>query len=75
MNEAITLDELIEHGKSHGANIVNGMPWSFEYKGHPVSHENDDCYIIGLPNGSLRLNRGDLLIMNDKGELYLNTSI
>ena len=36
--EAITFDELVEHGRQSGA-IVNGMPWSFEYNGHPITHE------------------------------------
>src|SRR5688572_10568559 len=44
--EAITFEELVDYGKASGANIVNGMPWSFEYKGQPITHENDDCYII-----------------------------
>ena len=28
--EAITFDELVEYGKAHGGNIVDGMPWSFQ---------------------------------------------
>ena len=45
--EAITFDELIQYGLTQTQNIYNNMPWSFEYKGIPVTHETDDCYIIG----------------------------
>lgn len=45
--EAITFDELIQYGLTQTQNIYNNMPWSFEYKGIPVTHETDDCYIVG----------------------------
>lgn len=45
--EAITFDELIEHGKNwEGANIVNGMPWHFQYETLVATHEDDERYII-----------------------------
>lgn len=48
--EAMTFDELVEHGKrvyrENGQELVNGMPWSFEVNGYPVTHENDKCYIV-----------------------------
>lgn len=68
--EAITFYELIHHGITHGANIVNGMPWSFDYSGHPITHENDDCYLIPTLEGTMRFNRGDMLITGVKGEIY-----
>lgn len=68
--EAITFNELVHYGLTHGANVVRGMPWSFEYNGHPITHENDDCYIIPTLEGSMRLNRGDMLITGVKGEIY-----
>ena len=68
--EAITFDELVEYGKANGGNIVNGMPWSFEYNGHPVTHENDDCYLIPTLEGTMRFDRGDMLITGVKGEIY-----
>lgn len=68
--EAITFDELVEYGSTHGGNIVNGMPWSFDYKGQPVSHENDDCYLIPTLEGIMRFDRGDMLITGIKGEIY-----
>jgi hypothetical protein len=68
--EAITFDELVEYGKANGANIVNDMPWSFNYKGQHITHENDDCYIIPTLEGSMKFMRGEMLITGVKGEIY-----
>jgi hypothetical protein len=68
--EAITFDELVAYGKAHGANVVDGMPWSFNYCGHQISHENDDCYLIPTLEGTMRFWRGDMLIRGVKGEIY-----
>ena len=72
--EAITFDELVEYGKAEylakGWALVNGMPWSFEYKGHPITHENDNCYLIPTLEGVIKFNRVDMLITGVKGEIY-----
>ena len=68
--EAITFDELVAYGKAHTANIVAGMPWSFAYNGHPITHENNECYLIPTLEGTMRLERGDMLITGVKGEIY-----
>lgn len=68
--EAITFQELVEHGKSNGGNIVNGMPWSFDYKGHPITHENDQCYLIPTLEGTHNMTPNDMLITGVKGEIY-----
>lgn len=68
--EAITFDELVEYGKQNGGNIVNGMPWSFNYNGNPVSHENDDTYIVPTHQGHVHFKRGDMLITQIDGEIY-----
>lgn len=68
--EAITFDELVEYGKTHGANIVEGMPWSFTYQGHPITHENDHCYLIPTLEGTMRMEPGDMLITGVAGEIY-----
>ena len=68
--EAITFTELVEHGVKSGANIVNGMPWSFEYKGHPITHENDHCYLIPTLEGTHNLTPRDMLITGVNGEIY-----
>lgn len=68
--EAITFEELVQHGRDSGAPIFGGMPWSFDYKGHRITHENDDCYLIPTPEGSVRFERGGMLITGVKGEIY-----
>lgn len=68
--EAITFDELVNHGVAAGANIVGGMPWSFNYAGRPISHENDDCYLIPTLEGTMKMGRDDMLITGVAGEIY-----
>lgn len=73
---AITFDQLVAHGKEQckaegrQSNIVNGMPWSFSYAGHPITHENDDCYLIPTLEGTMKMGRDDMLITGVKGEIY-----
>lgn len=81
--EAITFDELVKFGRDYSTNIVNGMPWSFNYtveftddnghlqcEAHPITHENDSCYLIPTLEGTMKFNRGDMLITGVKGEIY-----
>jgi len=68
--EAITFAEFIEYGKANGANIVNDMPWSFDYNGHPVSHETDERYLIPTLEGTLNFTPEDMLITGVNGEIY-----
>ena len=68
--EAITFEEFIEYGKAHADNFNNGMPWFFEYKGHPVTHKNDECYIIPTLEGEYEFTPNDMLITGIKGEIY-----
>jgi len=57
--DAIGFQELVEIGlATEGANIVNGVPWSFDYRGDHVTHENDNCYIVG----TCRFERGQFLV-------------
>lgn len=67
---AITFDQLVAHGIAAGGNVVNGMPWSFTYNGHAITHENDDCYLIPTLEGSMKMGRDDMLITGVKGEIY-----
>lgn len=68
--EAITFDEFVQYGLAHSENIVNGMPWLFEYKGHPIFHKNDECYIIPTLEGNHHFTPKDVLITGVKGEIY-----
>jgi hypothetical protein len=68
--EAITFDELVQHGLENGANFNNGMPWHWHYNGHPISHENDECYLIPTLEGTMRMTPNDMLITGVQGEIY-----
>lgn len=71
--EAITFDELVAHGRKEAGMVygmVYGMPWSFKYKGHQITHENDQCYVIPTLEGSMGLKPGDMLITGVAGEIY-----
>ena len=69
--EAITFHEFVEHGrKQPKAHLVNRMPWSFTYNGHPVTHENDECYLIPTLEGVMMFTPKDMLITGVNGEIY-----
>ena len=70
--EAITFGELVKHGISvvDPKTLVDGMPWSFNYKGHPITHENDTCYLIPTLEGTHNMTPDDMLITGVKGEIY-----
>lgn len=67
LNRVITFDEFIKHGLENGANVVNGMPWSWNINGSAITHENDNCYIIQTSNGPELFKRGDFLIAHESG--------
>jgi hypothetical protein len=68
--EAITFDEFIEYGREYARVIVDGIPWSFKYNGHPVTHENDECYLIPTLEGTHNFTPQDMLITGVNGEIY-----
>lgn len=68
--EAITFDEFVKYGLEHTTNIVDGMPWSFEYKGHSITHETNECYLIPTLEGTHLFTPNDMLITGVKGEIY-----
>lgn len=68
--EAITFDELVNYGVKCDVTLINGYPWSFEYKGQSITHENDNCYLIPTLEGTMRFERGDMLITGVNGEIY-----
>lgn len=68
LHKQITFDELIQHGKDNWANIVNGMPWSWEINGKTITHENDSRYIIETLDGLMDFENGsDTLIAYESG--------
>jgi hypothetical protein len=68
--EAITFNALVEFGKNNGANIVDNMPWSFEYKGYQITHENDECYLIPTPVGTKEMTPKHMLFTDIKGNIF-----
>ena len=68
--QAITFDELVEFGKEHKANIVNGKPWSFDYYKQPITHQTDECYLIPTLEGTMEMTPNDILITGVNGEVY-----
>lgn len=76
MVKALTFGELLLHGareceKAGQALGPNGMPRVFTYAGHTLTHETDDSYCVETPGGEVSMfNRGDLLVLNDRGEVY-----
>ena len=71
--EWITFDALVAHGlaacRAEGRehNIINGLPWWFDFHGIAVTHENDDCYILNTQAGAVRVNR-DKPKINEGGQ-------
>lgn len=71
--EAITFDELVKLGIANGGNVVDGLPWSFKYKGYPLTHDcqtGEDRYIIPTMEGDMSMTRSDMLITGVQGEIY-----
>lgn len=73
---AITFEALVAWGLKYveaypsKSNAVNGVPWSFMYESQPITHESDDCYLIPTLEGTMKFQRGDMLITGIKGEIY-----
>lgn len=65
--EAYTFYEFVDYGFDNTKNIVNNMPWSFDFKGHQATHENDLCYLIG----NLRFTPQKVLIYCEDGSISL----
>lgn len=67
MKTRYTFEQFIEYGKNNSANIVDGMPWSFQFYGHPVTHENNDLYLITSTYPPIRFSRGEIIeVVGDK---------
>jgi hypothetical protein len=69
--DAITFNELIEYGKQHAENMVNGIPWSFKYMGWPVTNETDDHYIIAVPGCMCHIKAGYVFGVYESGNVFL----
>lgn len=67
---AFTFDDMVAIGRATSANVVDGVPWSFEINGHAITHETDDVYLIATLEGTHRMTRADMLIIGVMGEIY-----
>lgn len=56
-----SFDEFIAYGCARGAVTIQGLPWSFKFHDMPVTHENDNCYLISQGHRQLTFCRGDFL--------------
>jgi hypothetical protein len=68
--EAITFAELVDYGLGCATYVQNNRPWSFQYQGHPITHETDACYLIPTLEGIMRFTPDDMLITGVQGEIY-----
>ena len=67
--ETITFAQFIAYGK-HITDTVDGMPWAFKYKGHPVTHENDKCYLVETKLGLKEFTPKHVLFIDIHGDIY-----
>lgn len=68
--EAITFQEFVEYGKAHSTCIIDGVPQHFEYEGHPITCEREDCFLIPTLEGLMNFTPTDMLITGVNGEIY-----
>lgn len=74
--EPVSFEALVAYGISAGAVLINGMPWAFSYKDCPVTHENDDLYLISTPAGvALKFGRKDVLFTGSDGILVCDSGL
>ena len=67
LHKQISFDELVEIGIKISENIVNGVPYSFSINGIPITHKNDDCYVIETVYGIKNFHKGEYLIAFESG--------
>ena len=70
-----TFQEFIEYGLDRTDNIVNGLPWTFDFYGYSVTHENDDCYLLVKHNRTIRFTKGEIMQFCEKCCDTMNCSI
>lgn len=61
----MTFDDFIKYGKEHGGNIVNGMPWSFDFYGYQVTNENDNCYLISNKTECYKFTPYEIIVIKE----------
>lgn len=67
--EAITFGELCQYIRTVA--IIDTNPWCFEYKGHIITHQDDNCYIISTTVGFQKMTPEHMLITDTSGDIYI----
>lgn len=62
--EAFTFEDVLAEGRKNSTYSVNGVPWSFAFKGYPVTHERDDCYLIRMGKKTSVLDENQILVLS-----------
>lgn len=73
--EAITFEEFVEFGLKNAMCIVFGTPWAFKYKDVPVTHHNDECYLIPSKEGFYQVTPDDMVVTDNKGTYPMKKDI
>lgn len=50
----VPFEDVIAWGREHADSVVDGVPWSFTYKGFHFTHEHDDVYLIAGNGAGVR---------------------
>ncbi|MCW1885522.1 hypothetical protein OKA04_12350 [Luteolibacter flavescens] len=66
----ISFEDFVQLGITQGVTLHNGMPWSFDFHGHPVTHENDDLYLVAQADGAHeKFFRGQRIMIGPDGKV------
>ena len=69
--EYISFEDFVQYGREHAeGELHNNMPWSFDYKGQPITHKNDKCYLVPTNSGIAKFTPDDVLLTQIDGEIY-----
>lgn len=67
--EAVTFDEFVAYGLKHTQSVVGGMPWSFDYEGYVVTHENNECYLISVGGYTRKFTPKDVIVIESRSRI------
>jgi len=77
--EAVTFKEFVVIGKVLTTNIVNNMPWNFNYKGFTVTQESDIKYLLVKGDITIEFTPELVLVTDEQGtyplvkDMFLNS--
>lgn len=69
-----TFEQFVQYGRQHAEELVNGVPWHFAFHGRMVTHERDDCYLVGGTSMAkhFRFTPGRKITVNLDGSMTLH---